>query len=177
MGLPSVRLGRLLALLRRYALGGPYYGTYDNSYLPNYASYYYSPDYDGSYVSSYPDAAASDPPDVAPAQTATVAPTSPGTGLVVAGNQAHIRVVLPANAELWFDGQKTAATGIVRDFSTPPITPGQDYSYQVRARWTDDGHQVERTRNIDFRAGQEVVVDLTSGFGTSAGNPTTAGHR
>ena len=44
---------------------------------------------------------------------------------------------------------------------SPPLTPGQDYTYEVHARWTDDGRTVDRTRKIHVRANALTEVDLT----------------
>jgi uncharacterized protein (TIGR03000 family) len=77
-------------------------------------------------------------------------------------NRVLIEVRLPApTAEIAFDGSKTVQTGTLRQFISPPITAGQPYSYQVTARWTDNGKEVTRNRKIEFRAGQRVTVDLT----------------
>ena len=61
-------------------------------------------------------------------------PVSPPLS-AIADNTARVEVRLPADAELWFEGQKTAQTGTDRSFHSPELQPGQDYVYNVRARW------------------------------------------
>jgi uncharacterized protein (TIGR03000 family) len=76
-------------------------------------------------------------------------------------NEAQIRLRVPANAEVWFDGQKTNQTGTVRNFYSPPLTPGQSYRYQVRVRWMQDGRPVEQERIVRVRANS--IEDLNFG--------------
>ncbi len=45
---------------------------------------------------------------------------------------AHIQVRAPAEAEIWFGDHKTPGT--VREFISPPLPPGQEFVYEVRAR-------------------------------------------
>lgn len=76
------------------------------------------------------------------------------------GNTAVLSVRVPEGAELWFDGQPTRQTGPVREFESPPLRPGRDYAYEVRARWTENGQSVERDRTVTVRAGDRLNIDL-----------------
>ncbi len=73
---------------------------------------------------------------------------------------AEIDVHLPPDATLWFDGKRTGQRGEYREFVSPPLKPGERYYYVVRARWTEDGRPVERTRKVHVRAGEQVWVDF-----------------
>lgn len=74
---------------------------------------------------------------------------------------AEVEVRVPAGAELWFGGVKTRQTGAVRLFQSPPVEVGQWYGYDVKARWTEDGKEVERTRHVSVTAGARSAVDFT----------------
>jgi uncharacterized protein (TIGR03000 family) len=76
-------------------------------------------------------------------------------------NRAHIWLRVPADAEVWFEGEKTKQTGTLRYFFSPPLPASQKHTYQVRVRWTQDGKPVERKERIDVRAGGSVRLDLT----------------
>ena len=69
-------------------------------------------------------------------------------GPSVPGRAVHFAVTVPADAEVWFDGAKTAQAGPYREFVSPPLRPGRSYSYDVRARWKDGGREVDRTRRV-----------------------------
>jgi uncharacterized protein (TIGR03000 family) len=69
--------------------------------------------------------------------------------------EVQIFVVDPA-AEIWFNGVKMEQTGQERELLTPELTPGKSYTYEVRARWTQNGKQYERTRSITVRAGEQI---------------------
>ena len=44
---------------------------------------------------------------------------------------------------------------------SPTLTPGQDYTYEVKARWTEDGKEVVQTRQVDVSAGAWKTIDFT----------------
>jgi uncharacterized protein (TIGR03000 family) len=75
---------------------------------------------------------------------------------------AHIKVTVPANAEVWFEGYKTASKGATREFQSPDLTPGKQYAYKVRARWKEDGRQVTQTQKVDVSAGARAQVIFPS---------------
>jgi uncharacterized protein (TIGR03000 family) len=69
---------------------------------------------------------------------------------------------VPADAKLWFDGAATRQSGAVREFESPQLKPGKEYTYDVKAQWRDaDGKEVTRTRRVDVRANANVTVDFT----------------
>jgi uncharacterized protein (TIGR03000 family) len=137
----------------------PYYGTgygsypyssYDYGDYP-YAAYnsgYYNPGTDlGSYTPStsattdaYMDSSVQQPPQ---------------------DNSAHLRIDVPADAKVWFNDQLTQQTGTEREFVSPPLTPGKNYSYDVVACWTENGKSVEVKRTLHVRANMWADVDLT----------------
>jgi len=76
-------------------------------------------------------------------------------------NEARLRVVVPADAKVWVDGKATQQTGAVRSFESPPLTPGKQYSYDIKAQWRDsNGKEVTRSRRVDVRANAAVDVDF-----------------
>jgi uncharacterized protein (TIGR03000 family) len=90
----------------------------------------------------------------------TVYPVSPRIA-TTADNTARVEVYVPADAELWFEGHKTAQTGTDRFFRSPELQTGQDYVYDVQAHWVADGKAVDQTRKVTVHAGDRVVVDFT----------------
>jgi len=75
-------------------------------------------------------------------------------------NKAHIRVILPANAVLWFGGEATAQTGAQRDFVSPELPQDKTYTYEIKARWMQGGQPVERTLQVKVRRNQASVADF-----------------
>jgi uncharacterized protein (TIGR03000 family) len=77
-------------------------------------------------------------------------------------NTARIRLVVPADARVWFDNKATTQSGAMRNFESPALMPGHQYGYDVKAQWRDkDGKEVTRTRHVDVSANSDVRVDLT----------------
>jgi uncharacterized protein (TIGR03000 family) len=75
---------------------------------------------------------------------------------------ALFRVRVPENAEVWFSGDKTAQRGSERLFVTPPLAE-KSLGYEVRARWRQDGKDVEQTRKVVVHPGDRVTVDFLDG--------------
>jgi uncharacterized protein (TIGR03000 family) len=89
-----------------------------------------------------------------PVQVVPVVPVVPTAGASV----ANFTVQVPPNADVWLEGVKTRQTGAVRPFVTPPLTPGKTYVYEVRARWMENGQQVEQKKTIAVQVGMQVDV-------------------
>jgi uncharacterized protein (TIGR03000 family) len=74
--------------------------------------------------------------------------------------KAEITVLVPADAEVFFDGDPTIQKGTERRFVTPPLEVGKKYHYDVLARWKKDGKAVEQTRKVEVSGGGSVRVDF-----------------
>jgi uncharacterized protein (TIGR03000 family) len=88
----------------------------------------------------------------------------------ISDQRVRIHLQVPASARVWFDNEKTIQTGSAREFITPPLPAGREYTYAVRAEWTEDGRKMESTRTIRIHAGDRVNVDLSRP--AVAANPT-----
>jgi len=80
-----------------------------------------------------------------------------GTGV---DNHVFIGVNVPSNAEIWFEDQKTSQTGSFRSFVSPPLQEDRNFVYHIRARWTEDGRQVEKERKLEVRPGDRFFVNF-----------------
>lgn len=105
-------------------------------------------------------------------------------------NRVLIMMRVPPDAQVWFDDQKTAQTGLTRSYITPPLNPNRDFAYQVRVQWMQNGHPVDRVRKVDVHAGDRLFVNFMQpasqgmggnrsggqygNTGPSRGNPGTA---
>jgi uncharacterized protein (TIGR03000 family) len=77
--------------------------------------------------------------------------------------RAFIRVRVPANAEIWFEGDKTNQTGTERNFVSPALETDKSFTYDIRARWTDGGGKVvDKTQKVNVEAGRRSTVDFVS---------------
>jgi uncharacterized protein (TIGR03000 family) len=74
--------------------------------------------------------------------------------------RASVAIRVPADAEVWFNGYRTTQTGTERTFTTPLLDKGEDYYYDVRARWTENGKSVVRERRVLVRAGMRAQADF-----------------
>jgi len=141
------------------SIGTPgYYGGY------GYGGYR-SPYYGGSYYgSSY----SYDTPSYAysqPYSTTTIPQTSfysdPGA---MSANTANFVVRVPdPNAEVWFQNYRTQQNGVVRQYQSEALDPNSNYTFQVRARWMQNGQMMDQTRQVPAHAGQTFTVDFTTG--------------
>ena len=84
---------------------------------------------------------------------------------------ANVRVIVPnPDAEIWFNNAPTQQRGFERLFASGPIEPG-NYAYTIKARWTENGQAVERTRTVQVQPGQPVTVDLRANQGENLQQP------
>ena len=136
----------------------PYYSGYYPYSLGDYPYSYDSYPYSSGYSPDY----SSDPGPGStyyPGYSSYSSPASPAQ----ADTPAQVTAKVPADAELWFDGTettRTTLTGAVREFHTPPLTPGTQYTYDVRARWHENGREVTQTQKVLVSAGAHVRVDF-----------------
>src|SRR5262249_6232093 len=73
-------------------------------------------------------------------------------------NVATVTVTVPPNAEVWFNGTYMTQTGAVRQFTSPPLTPGRNYTYRVTARGRANGQQVVQSRDLAVTAGGYATI-------------------
>jgi len=148
---------------RGYGYGGYGYGV--GIYLGGGYPYGYYWDYP-SYAPDY---------SVAPTAPLYVTPSYPAPGPMPlslgdpgAGGlpqpqdlTAHVTVKVQADAEVWFGEGKTRQTGATREFVSPALTPGKEFTYEVRARWMEGRKEVVQTRQVDVSAGSSKTIDFT----------------
>jgi uncharacterized protein (TIGR03000 family) len=84
---------------------------------------------------------------------------------------AQITVLVPANAEVYFDGTLTTQKGSERRFESPPLEAGKKFHYQIRAVWMEAGKTVAQTRKVAVSAGAKVVVDFLKPAKDDKGGP------
>ena len=126
-----------------YGYGTPGYASAPSGYAPGYTS---APS--GNYTSYY-----------AAAPSGEVLP-SPYPGAAPDVGTARIGARVPTNARVFVNGEQTTQNGQFRRFVSPPLDPGQDYTYEIRATWDENGHQVDRTSTVSVRAGQLTQLDF-----------------
>jgi uncharacterized protein (TIGR03000 family) len=97
-----------------------------------------------------------------------------GRQAVPSDNRARIWLSVPADAQVWFDGEPTKQTGELRHFESPPLARGRSYTYDVRVRWTKDGKPVEEERRIGVRAGATSRFDIPQPSGDKDAGPGLA---
>lgn len=121
-----------------YLINGLRSPTYSN---PRYSGgYYYGPNaVDPGYYAGY----------------------APRPEYVVPANAALIEMRVPANAEVWFSGEKTQQSGEARSFVTPALEPGHNYAYRIKVTWTGaKGEKVEREKKVAVRPGARVNLNF-----------------
>ena len=69
----------------------------------------------------------------------------------------HVRVS-PAHAEISFQGSKTTQIGTSRLYESPPLNQGQNYEYDIRVSWNNNGQVVTQDRKVFVRAGDRLSV-------------------
>jgi len=73
---------------------------------------------------------------------------------------AQITVRLPADARLYVDNVFCPLTSSTRSFPTPPLQPGRDFYYTLRAEVTRNGETLVRSQRVTVGAGRQVNVEF-----------------
>jgi uncharacterized protein (TIGR03000 family) len=161
----------------RHYYGGyyPYYGY--SSYYPYYGYSSYYPYHNDSYLwggASFDDTNAAEAARRYDSVTtdsgyrglssqeyqayAQAAPATTGNVSTSVDTFAYVIASVPTSAEVWINGMKTNSTGRIREFQSPPLTSGQRYSYEIQARWSENGREVTQTQKVPITAGAHVIV-------------------
>ena len=96
--------------------------------------------------------------------------------LAAPATSAQVSVLLPADADLWFEGMLVPDKGRVRRFTTPALSPLESYSYTVHANWTENGQMITQTQRVLVKAGDDLRIRFPSPTGTTATTEPTASH-
>ncbi len=148
--------------------GGYYGGGYGGGYYGGYYPGYFSGIGVGLYAPTYASPAYS-PPDygyspalISSGYTGDLGPAGPPAAEPPPPDgAAAVGVIVPADAEVWFNGDPTKQKGEHREFVTPTLPVGRAYQYEVRARWKPDGKLVDQTRTVIVHANERIDVDFT----------------
>lgn len=115
------------------------------------------------------------PPEAAPAPPAPIigdrigvrpaAATAPGTGA-----RGAVVVRLPADARLYAGEKLLNLTGDERQFVTPALPAGQDYTYRFRVEYEREGETISVTRRVAVRPGSTASLEFTD-LGTARPTP------
>jgi uncharacterized protein (TIGR03000 family) len=153
-----------------------YYGAYpyyNYGYYPYYGAYPYlwsgvatDPGYAGAYAEAGPTYLDDTTPPTPPAagNQSYYAPAAPGQPDGI----AHVTVNVPPNAKVWFGDALTTSTGSVRQFYSPPLTRGSRYTYDIKASWNENGHEVTQSQHVQVTAGAHIDVAFPNTAQTAA---------
>jgi len=83
--------------------------------------------------------------------------------VVPASAPATIDIMVPSEAEIYIQGRKMDLTGSVRHFVTPFLNPGAVYSYDITAKWTENGREMTKTQRVLVKPGEAESVSFTEG--------------
>jgi uncharacterized protein (TIGR03000 family) len=145
--------------------GHSYYGGRGYGLYPYYGSYGYSDPYFyntlpyGSYgdvTPSYLDTTSALPSIGSSYQSFS----PPAITTTPSDTIAHVTVNVPTDAQVWFNNTMTTPTGAVREFSSPALTPGSRYTYDIQARWKENSREVTQAQRIEVAAGVHVSVSF-----------------
>jgi uncharacterized protein (TIGR03000 family) len=130
--------------------GGVYYSPFGYYGDPYYRGYGYAPGYYNG-TPYYPG-----PAPLAPTTRQSNYP-APATAHEAVG----MKVLVPtADTKVWFENKETSQQGMERLFESPPLKPNQHFTYNIKARWTENGKTVNQERQVHVLAGQNITVNF-----------------
>jgi uncharacterized protein (TIGR03000 family) len=75
-------------------------------------------------------------------------------------NVATIRMHVPSDARVWFEGGATSQSGADRTFVSPSLAPGREYVYHIRVQWDENGKPAEHNRDVTVHAGDQINLNI-----------------
>jgi uncharacterized protein (TIGR03000 family) len=142
-----------------YGFGIGYPGYYGYGYGP-YSGYGYSPSY--GYGGAYSDYSSSPTYSFYPDSAYMNGTQSAMSSQLQNPNDAGFTVRVPdPNAQVWFQDHQTQQGGTVRQYESAPLAQGYTYTFTIRAQWNQNGQALDQTREVNARAGQNVMVDFS----------------
>ncbi|AMV23041.1 hypothetical protein VT84_01425 [Gemmata sp. SH-PL17] len=103
---------------------------------------------------------------IAPAQEAPAQrPQKPQPRIVLANEfPATLALQFPAAAEIWFNGEKVKGEAQdARTLTSPVLRPGTQYTFEVKARWKNQGKLFESARTVTLGPGDHSRLLVVSG--------------
>jgi uncharacterized protein (TIGR03000 family) len=76
------------------------------------------------------------------------------------GNRVLMQARVPEKAQVWFEDRPTTQTGESRLFVSPPLTPGQRYTYHLRVQWMEGDRPYDQERTITVQPGDRINLDF-----------------
>jgi uncharacterized protein (TIGR03000 family) len=135
---------------RRFRPGNALFGSY--GYYPAYD--WAGPDYYDA-EAAYP--ALAWPPQFSP--TTYVTPTyTPPAPTVPAERPARLQLTVPLRARVWLAGKEVDAKASPLELQSPPLEPGQTYTFDVKVTWPAGDKTEERTRTVSVEAGERMSL-------------------
>jgi len=143
---------------------GGFYGGFGLPYSP-YGVTAYAPSYYGAYYAPYylpfttPIGDNAEPPP--PLVGAGVGPI---TNVKLTGLPAELNIQFPADAKVWLNGKRVEGkAGKAVDLTSPTLTPGTDYTFDVKAEWTKDGKAYEYANTVKVPSGDRSKITVLAG--------------
>jgi uncharacterized protein (TIGR03000 family) len=99
-------------------------------------------------------------PMVQPVKYETYVHSLPAVKNTVAPNTVTLVAHVPENAQVWIEGKAMGGTGRLRTYQSPPVTPGEQFTYKVRVAWVEAGKLVSEKQEFPVKAGDVHAVFL-----------------
>jgi uncharacterized protein (TIGR03000 family) len=93
------------------------------------------------------------------------------------GMGANLKLRVPAETKLYIDGQLIPSKGTEREFSTPPLTIGQKFYYDVKAELVVKGSTVVQEMRVIVESGSDITESFSKLFAAEQGKPTIVAER
>ncbi len=73
---------------------------------------------------------------------------------------ARITVQVPPDATVTINGARMNQTGSTRQYVSPPLKSGYQYTYEIRASWRTPAGPVSNGRTVWLNPGDDITVNL-----------------
>lgn len=93
-------------------------------------------------------------------------------------NRAHVLIRTPTpDTEVWIEDEKMTETGRTREYQSPILEGGKNYTYEMKARWKENGTEYAQTRKFPVHANDRVIVIFGKTAKDESSSKTEAGSK
>ncbi|HVK16765.1 MAG TPA: TIGR03000 domain-containing protein [Fimbriiglobus sp.] len=142
----------------------PPLGNWYGGYSPYYPGSFYGSPYVWGWGMSEPSMDYGRPLTAPPLQGAGGTGSSGPQVVVNPELPAELSLEFPVDAAVTLNGKAVEGSGKARTLTSPPLKPGEAYTFDVKANWTADGKKYEWDRTVTLGSGERSKVAIARGF-------------
>jgi hypothetical protein len=103
-------------------------------------------------------------PNTIPAPPPLVGAGSTSTPAINPHLVAEFNITFPTTVQMWVNGEKQEDSQANWTLSSPPLQQGEKHTFNVKAKWNENGKDYEWSRVVQLGSGERSKANVLQGF-------------